>query len=438
MAHALPLPPTVRVRRLPPVLAVVAVVALLALPLSPDGGAGAHPADAVSALAVLYCALRLVRDRRRPLSRTAAVVLGLPVLGLAVAAAGAVSPGAGLAGLGRYLQVFVLVPAAVLLLVRDRADVRLLTWSMVGLALWQGALGVHQYATGTGASYQGERIRAVGTFGPQDVMGMATAVSLGLVCAVGLALGRTPVRQRLFAAGCALVLLLPLALSFSRGAWIATAVTCTVQLLLAGVRRALAVGAAAVAAAVVLVGGFGVGTAMLQERVGSITQVADAPDQSVTDRYTMWAAAAGMWRERPLTGVGLKGFPEHRDAHASLALSSGSETDGAGAGYRRQPLLSPHNMYLLVLAEQGLIGLLALAGSWLALLVLGLRRLRAARRAHGAVPDCAFVACGLLVWQLTDFAYADIGGPSTVLTAVCLGLAAWWALGIRTREVAER
>ncbi|MFD5051322.1 O-antigen ligase family protein [Streptomyces tendae] len=438
MAHALTVRPTARLRRLPPVLAVVAVVALLALPFAPGDGGGAHPADAVSALAVLYCALRLVRDRRRPLSRTAAVVLGLPVLGLAVAAVGAVSPGAGLAGLGRYLQVFVLVPAAVLLLLRDRGDVRLLTWSMVGLALWQGAVGVHQYVTATGASYQGERIRAVGTFGPQDVMGMATVVSLGLVCAVGLALGRPPVRLRLFAAGCALVLLLPLALSFSRGAWIATAVTCAVQLLLAGVRRALAVGAVVVSAAVVLVGGFGVGTAMLQERVGSITEVTDAPDQSVTDRYTMWAAAAGMWRERPLTGVGLKGFPEHRDAHASLALSSGSETDGAGAGYRRQPLLSPHNMYLLVLAEQGLIGLLCLAGSWLALLVLGLRGLRAVRRERGAVPDCAFVACGLLVWQLTDFAYADIGGPSTVLTAVCLGLAAWWALGSRGQGVAGR
>ncbi|MFC8738482.1 MULTISPECIES: O-antigen ligase family protein [Streptomyces] len=438
MALALPLRPTARLRRLPPVLAVVAVVALLALPFAPDDGGGAHPADAVSALAVLYCALRLVRDRRRPLSRTAATVLGLPVLGLAVAAVGAVSPGAGVAGLGRYLQVFVLVPAAVLLLVRDRADVRLLTWSMVGLALWQGAVGVHQYVTGTGASYQGETVRAVGTFGPQDVMGMATVVSLGLVCAVGLALGGTPSRHRLLAAGCACALLLPLALSFSRGAWIATAVTCAVQVLLAGARRALAVGAAVVAAAVVLVGGFGVGTAMLQERVGSITQVTDAPDQSVTDRYTMWAAAAGMWRERPLTGVGLKGFPEHRDAHASLALSSGSETDGAGAGYRRQPLLSPHNMYLLVLAEQGLIGLFCLAGSWLALLVLVLRRLRAARRARGSALDCAFVACGLLVWQLTDFAYADIGGPSTVLTAVCFGLAAWWALGSAAREVPQR
>ncbi|MET9775639.1 O-antigen ligase family protein [Streptomyces sp. NPDC006367] len=441
MSQALPRWSAARVREVPPVLAPVAVVALLALPAA-GGGGGAHPADVVSALAVLYCAIRLVRGRRRPLSRTAAVVLGLPVLGLAVAAVGAASPGAGLGGLGRYLQVFVLVPAAVMLLVRGRQDVRLLAWSVVGLAVWQGAVGVHQYVTGTGASYQGERIRAVGTFGPQDVMGMATVVSLGLVCTVGLALGapgRAPARHRLLAAGCALVLLLPLALSFSRGAWIATAVTCAVQLLLAGVRRALAVGAAAVAAGVVLVGGFGVGTAMLQERVDSITRVADAPDRSVTDRYTMWAAATGMWRERPLTGVGLKGFPEHRDSHSSLALSSGSETDGAGAGYRRQPLLSPHNMYLLVLAEQGLTGLLALAGSWLALLVLGLRRFRAERRAKdGTGPDCALVALGLLVWQLTDFAYADIGGPSTVLTAVCFGLTAWWALHVPDGREVER
>ncbi|MET9442487.1 O-antigen ligase family protein [Streptomyces sp. NPDC006610] len=421
-----------------PVLPVVAVVALLGLPVGPGGGGGATPADAASAVLVGFCVVRLLRQRRRPLSRTAALVLGLPVAGLAVAATGAASPGAGLTGLGRYLQVFVLVPAAVLLLIRGRGDFRLVAWSLVWLAVWQGAVGVHQYATGTGASYQGQPIRAVGTFGPQDVMGMASVVSLGVVCALGLALGGgAPVRHRWAAAGCALLLLPPLALSFSRGAWIATALTCAVQLALAGARRALAVGAAAVAAGVVLVGGFGVGTALLQERMASITQVADSPDQSVTDRYSMWAAAVGMWRERPLTGVGLKGFPEHRDAHAPLALSSGSDTEGAGVAYRRQPLLSPHNMYLLVLSEQGLIGLLTLVGSWLALLVCALRGLLRCRRLGGG-PDCALVACGLLVWQLTDFCYADIGGPSTTLTAVGFGAAAWWALSGGRAEGASR
>ncbi|MFJ6703368.1 MULTISPECIES: O-antigen ligase family protein [unclassified Streptomyces] len=416
-----------RTLRLPPVLAATAVLAVLALSLTPAGDeSGAGPADAVSALVVLYAAVRAVRERHRPLSVTAAVVLGMPVLGLALAAAGAASPGAALTGLGRYLQVFVLVPAAVLLLIRDRADFRLLAWSFVGLAGWQGAVGVHQYLTGTGASYQGEEIRAVGTFGPQDVMGMATVVSFGLVCALGLALGRSPVRQRMVAAGCALGLLLPLAVSFSRGAWIATVLTCGVQLALAGLRRALKVAAVAVAAGVVLVGGFGVGTAMLQERLSSIGQVTDAPDQSVVDRYTLWAAATGMWREHPVTGVGLKNFPAYRDGHASLALSSGSDTEGAGAAYRKQPLLSPHNMYLLVLSEQGLLGALTLAGSWLALLVCGLRGWWRAR--GGAGLDCALVGCGLLVWQLVDFAYADIGGPSTVLTAVVFGAVAWWAL----------
>ncbi|GGS50329.1 O-antigen ligase family protein [Streptomyces violaceus] len=427
-----PLPP--RVVALTPALPVVAVPALLALPRTPDG---AGPADVLSGLLVVYCVIRLLRERRRPLSPAAAVVLGLPVVGLAIAAMGAFSSQAGLTGLGRYLQTFVLVPAAVLLLLRDRAGFRMVAWSFVGLGLCQGAVGVHQFVTRTGASYQGANIRAVGTFGPQDVMGMATAVSLGLVCAVGIALGRVSARQRIIAAGCALVLLLPLALSFSRGAWIATVLTCTMQLVLAGWRRALKVVAAAVASGVILVGGFGVGSALLQQRIDSIAQVADTPDQSVVDRYTLWASATDIWRGHPLTGVGLKGFPEYRDGHATLALSSGSETDGAGVAYQRQPLLSPHNMYLLVLSEQGLIGLLALAGSWLALLVCGVRRLLRVR-VRGPGLDCGLVACGLLVWLLTDFVYGDIGGPSTVLIAVGMGLVAWWALAGDARAALPR
>ncbi|MGC9538160.1 O-antigen ligase family protein [Streptomyces sp. UG1] len=415
----LPLPPLL------PVLPIVFVVVLLGLPVAP--GSTATVADAGSGLLVLWAVVYTALRARRPLTRTAAFVLGLPVVGIAVAAVGAVTFGDTLTGLARYLQVFVLVPLSVLLLVRDRRGARLVLWSVVGLALWQGAIGVKQYLTATGASYQGANIRAVGTFGPSDVMGMASVVGLGVVAAVALALGSgaREWRQRVVAAGCAVVMLVPIALSFSRSAWISTVVTCGVLLLLVGARRAVKVGAAAVAAAVVLVGGFGVGATALQERLTSITQVTGAPDQSVVDRYTMWAAAVDMWREHPVTGVGLKGFPAYRDGHASFALSSGSDTEGAGQAYRRQPLLSPHNMYLLLLSEQGLLGVVTVAGSWLALLVCALRRLR---RGAGPARDCALGACGLLIWQLANFLYGDIGGPSTTLTAVCFGLAAWWAL----------
>ncbi|MGW2719022.1 O-antigen ligase family protein [Streptomyces sp. NPDC001492] len=425
---AWPLP---ALRRAAPVLPLLAVIALLGLPAETDSGA--TPADLTCGLVLLWAAVRTLRRARRPLTRTAAVVLGLPVVGIAVSATGAVTPGDAVTGLARYLQVFVLVPLAMVLLVRGLRDARLVLWGLAGLALWQGAVGVHQYLTGTGASYQGAYIRAVGTFGPHDVMGMATVVAAGVVSLTGLALGTGARRQRVAAAVCALALLVPLALSFSRGSWIATAVTCGAQLLLAGVRRAVKVFAAVAAASVVLVGGFGVGGSALQERLTSITQVAGAPDQSVIDRYTMWAASIDMWDEHPVQGVGLKAFPAYRDSHASLALSSGSDTEGDGQAFRRQPLLSPHNMYMLLLSEQGLLGLVTVAGSWLALLVCALRRLRRAADAR----DCALAACGLLLWQLVNFLYSDIGGPSTTLMGVCFGVVAWWSLGVGSAGCAE-
>ncbi|WP_445954673.1 O-antigen ligase family protein [Streptomyces sp. LNU-CPARS28] len=455
----MPLPPALR--HAATVLPVVALLALLALPLPAGDGSGGTPADAFSALVVCCALVHVVRSARRPLTRSAAVVVGLPVVGIAAAACASSSAATGVTGAARYLQVFVLVPAAVLVLIRDARQFRVLAWAFVGLALFQGALGVHQNLTGTGASYMGADIRAVGTFGPTDVMGMATVVSYGLIAALALAFRPDAPRQRAAALVCAGLLTVPLALSFSRGAWIATVAACGVVLLLAGLRHALRAALVGAAAGVVLVAGLGLGSQLLQDRLTSITDVTDAPDQSVTDRYAMWAASVDMWRDHPVTGVGLKGFPEHRDSHASLALSSGSDTAGAGAEFRRQPLLSPHNMYLLVLAEQGLIGLLTLAGSWLALLVCAVRgwtRVRPRRgragaggehaggeraggergrgeRAGGERLDCALAACGLLVWQLVDFMYADIGGPSTVLTAVALGGCAWWALrGASVRE----
>lgn len=417
-----------------PLLPLVAAVLLPAVPVAAqDSGAwpGVPPADIASGVAVLLCVGRLLFLRQRPLTAAAALVLGLPALGFAVATVTAADPAGALPGLVRYLQVFVLVPAAVFLLIKDAHGFRVVSGALVLLALVQGITGVHQYVTGTGASYVGEEIRAVGTFGPSDIMGMATVVAYGLLAATAHAL-RTPEGSprwlRPCAALTAVALTVPLVLSFSRGVWIATAVAVVAVLALTGRQQAIRSLAVLCAASVVLVGGLGIGSRMISERLDSVTQVTRNPDRSVSDRYAMWSAAAGMWRERPATGVGLKGFPTHRDGHASIGLSSGSDTEGAGQAFRRQALLSPHNMYLLVLGEQGLIGLTAVLGSWAAILVGSVRRLvRARSRGHAAV-DCGLVAVGLMIWQTVNFLYADIGGPTTVLSGIILGLAAWWAL----------
>ncbi|MET9927300.1 MULTISPECIES: O-antigen ligase family protein [unclassified Streptomyces] len=412
-----------------PLLPLIATVLLPALPYALGGGVG--PADIASAVAVLVCGGRLLHLRRRPLSGTAALVLGLPAVGFVVATVTAADPAAALPGLVRYLQVFVLVPAAVCLLLKDACGFRIVTGALVLLALVQGVVGVDQYVTGTGASYMGEDLRAVGTFGPSDIMGMATVVAYGLLAAAACAL-RTPRTAPAWLRPCAAVvavgLIVPLALSFSRGVWIATAAALLVALALTDRRQALTSLAVLGATGVVLVGGFGIGSEMIADRAASVTQVAQAPDRSVNDRYTMWSAAGSMWREQPMTGVGLKGFPDHRDAYASIGLSSGSDTAGAGQEFRKQALLSPHNMYLLILSEQGLIGLTAVVGSWAAILIGAVRRLVRVRARGDTAVDCGLVAVALMTWQSVNFLYSDIGGPTTVLGGVVLGLAAWWAL----------
>lgn len=426
-----------------PLLPLIVTVLLLAAPLPAGAEAGAGglaPADLASAALVAFCLLRVVRLRERPLTATCAAVFALPAVAVGVATVTAADPTASLTGLIRYLQVFVLVPTAVVLLLRDARDFRVVTGALALLALVQGAIGMHQYATGTGASYMGEDIRAVGTFGPTDVMGMATVVAYGLLAVAAIALripDEAPRWLRPTAIAATATLVVPLALSFSRGAWIATALAAFAMIALTGVRRAVRVLATLTAVSVVLVGGLGVGSEMVAQRLTSITQVTAAPDRSVNDRYTMWAAATSMWRQEPIAGVGLKGFVAHRDGHASIGLSSGSDTAGAGHAFQRQPLLSPHNMYLLILSEQGLIGATAFIGSWAAILVGSVRRLLGPRERRRAGTDCGLAAVALMLWQMVDFLYADIGGPSTVLTGVVLGLAAWWALAPTARDGAK-
>ncbi|QKW22146.1 O-antigen ligase family protein [Kitasatospora sp. NA04385] len=398
-----------------------AVVLLVCVPTGEkDVSASVHvtPADLASLALVGLIAVDLLRGRLPRLDPAVCALLGGVVLAAAVATLHSIDPASSATGFVRLVQIFVLVPVAVLLAVRDTRDRRLVLGAFVLAALIEGAVGAHQYLTRTGASYTGQPIRAVGTFGALDIMAMSTVVSYGLLAALGLALaerrpgGSTVLRRAMWAA--AAFLAFPLAVSFSRGSWIATAVAASVLLLRADARLAVRGVLVGAAAAVVLVGGLGLGASGVTERLSSIGSVSAAPDQSVSDRYDLWATAGRIWQDHPMTGAGPKAFQQLRDGHAPLRLSSGSDAADPTIGFQREPLLSPHNMYFLVLSEQGLLGVIAYLALFLALLIGCLRR--------AAGPGLAALA--LLSWVLWDFLYADIGGTTTVLTSVVLGLAA--------------
>ncbi|MDH6130607.1 O-antigen ligase family protein, partial [Kitasatospora sp. GP82] len=404
-----------------PSLLAAATVLLVCVPAGEkDVAAAVHitAADLASLALVALTAVGLLRGHLPTVSRTACTLFGAVVCSAALATIASIDPAASLTGFVRLVQVFVLVPAAVLCSLRDRYDQRLILGSFVLAALVQGVVGAHQYLTRTGASYTGQPIRAVGTFGALDIMAMSTVVSFGLLAALALALaergsgGSRPLRLAMFAV--AVFLAFPLAVSFSRGSWIACAAATTVLLLRADARLAVRSALLGLAAGIVLVGGIGIGSDGVTQRLSSIGSVSAAPDQSVSDRYDLWTTARRIWQDHPVTGAGPKAFQQLRDSHAPLRLSSGSDAADSTIGFQREPLLSPHNMYLLVLSEQGLIGIVAYAGLFLALLIGCLRR--------AAGPGLAALA--LLTWVLVDFLYGDIGGTTTVLTSVVLGLAA--------------
>ncbi|MER6814396.1 O-antigen ligase family protein [Spirillospora sp. NPDC000708] len=409
---------------------VAATVACVGVPAGGGGaaaGAGAGvqvtAGDCASAVMIAAAALLVARGRialpRRALWAFAPLAATLGVTTVA-------SPdiASSLSGFVRDVQIFVLVPLAVVLLVRDRRDLGIVFGAVLGLGLGEALYGIWQAGTGAGASIGGANVRAVGTFGAVDVMAMSVVVGFAFLVLTAFALvaprhGAAAVPVALAGLG---VLALALLLALSRGSWIALA--AAVGLMLVVFDRWLAVKAAVCCAALGLVAFGLLGGGAVVQRYASIAGSVSAPDQSVSDRYNLWAAAGRIWADHPVTGVGVKNFPAYRDTYAGIELSSGSETDDPVHGYARQPLLSPHDEYLLILSEQGALGFAGFA-ALLGTVLWGLWTRRDVRDPFWLI-GAAFTA-----FLLVNFLYADMGGPTCVLTGVLLGAAACRAFGLR-------
>lgn len=379
--------------------------------------------DVASGALVLVAAFILVTGRAE-MPRAAFYAFGPLVAGLGISTVHSPDIATSLEGFVRDLQVFVLVPLAVVLLVRDRRDLAIVCWSLLGLGLAEAAYGIWQSLTGNGASMGGQNIRAVGTFGALDVMAMSIVVGFAFLILTAFAL--TAAAHGPAAVPAALtglvVLAAALALALSRGTWIALGAAAVLTLLLFDRWTAVKVLACCGALLVVLAAVAGGGGQAVVERSKSMAASISHPDQSVDDRYNLWAAAVRIWEDHPVAGVGVKNFPAYRDTYATIELSSGSETADPVNGYVRQPLLSPHNEYLLFLCEQGVVGFAGF-GALIAVILAGLWTRRGVR-------DPLWLASvALTAFLLVNFLYADLGGPTCALTAIVVGAVAARAFG---------
>src|SRR5262249_24064609 len=124
--------------------------------------------------------------------------------------------GASARGFVRYSELFVLIPVATATAIRDRTDVLLVAGSIVATTVFEGAVGVYQALSHTGASYAGQFVRAVGTFGADQVLAMGAIVGYGLLVTLALGLALRG-RARIVLLATATSLTLPLAFSLSRG-----------------------------------------------------------------------------------------------------------------------------------------------------------------------------------------------------------------------------
>ncbi len=197
---------------------------------------------------------------------------------------------------------------------RDQRTTRAFIRGIVWAAIAQAALGLFSFFTHYQSILITEGGRVMGTFGDPNAYSIFLAMAMPLLASAGLG---WPIIPMFIAAG---------AVSFSRTGLAAIGASLTLNSLTLGGRKFLIV---AVACALIFVSVYtiGVNTTTVGKRVANY-------EGSLDERQSLWSRATGVIATHPLIGIG-KGNWE---------VASGSH-------------VLPHNMFLSVAADGGLIGL---------------------------------------------------------------------------------
>lgn len=248
---------------------------------------------------------------------------------------------------------------------------RLWEWIVFGLVLaglGNALVGIYIFFGGSGADHlivNQRFFRAFGTFGQPNPFGGFLGLLAPLAIMATYGYGLRAWHQRfadartilicVFYALAAVIIVLGVLLSWSRGAWLGLVIALTVVLFAAP--RRLWQGTMLLAMAAVVIGLLwtsGRLPSTIVDRLGSVTRelftLSDVrgvdisiENYAVIERLAHWQAAMNMTRAHPFTGVGLGNFEIVYDSYRLLSWE--------------MSLGHAHNYYLNVLAETGIIGL---------------------------------------------------------------------------------
>jgi putative inorganic carbon (HCO3(-)) transporter len=322
--------------------------------------------------------------------------------------------------------------ALVLLLTGSRKELRQGAWTLLVAAALVGGLGVFQALAGTyDQTFAGlARVEYAHIYGrvfePRIAgpVGDPNFFAQMLIPAVpiGLLLGQSAasVRERAAAFGSVGVVTAAVVMTYSRGGALALGVVLALWLLGQGVSaRRLAVGAGAIALLILLL------PSDFARRLTTFRQFLPGGgdvlrlDSSFEQRRVLVTTAWHMFLDHPLTGVGAGNYAVHYRPYTE-------ETGSVVLEYEEfdRPHF-PHNLYLEIAAETGLLGLIAFA----AVLATCFVYLRRARVAFGGAGDwsSASLATGVqlaLIGYLVSslFLHGDFPRSLWLLFGFCAAL----------------
>ncbi len=356
---------------LSPLRALVAAESGLRLPLSID--------QILLLICALVCFGGLVLRRGRLLRLERNPTLAATIALTAVFAIGAWTSASLSEWLKEWLKWLVMAGLIWQLSFERGGRWRWMVYAVAVAAAGNALVGLYIFLGGSGADHLlilGRFYRAFGTFGQPNPFGGFMGIVLP-VCSMaawgrasqlwanwraGIPVNAVQIAQLLAWTASALLLAAALLASWSRGAWLGTAFAALV--LVIALPRQLRHGLLlALTAVVLIVALWQAGilpnalVARLTSSVGDLVSINDvrgldahAGNYAVIERLAHWQAAVEMARDYPFFGVGLGNYSV-RYAHYRLINW-------------HLPLGHAHNTYLNLLAETGMVGLLAYLVYW--------------------------------------------------------------------------